>query len=72
MHHPPMQETEFVTDVLMLSIVAAFFLLAGALVVGCDRILGYDDSLDDGEAHADEPGGRGVSDAAGGMRGVAR
>ena len=52
---PPMQERELVTDLLMLAIVAAFFLLAGALVVGCDRILGNESGLDDDEARADEP-----------------
>ena len=31
------------TDLVMLAIVAAFFALAGALVVGCDRILGEGD-----------------------------
>jgi len=44
-----------VTDVLMLAIVAAFFVLAGALVVGCDRILGHDDGIGAGDAFADEP-----------------
>jgi hypothetical protein len=48
---------EPVTDVLMLAIVAAFFLLAGALVVGCDRILGPDAGLGDGEALVDEARG---------------
>ncbi len=60
------------TDVLMLAIVAAFFLLAGALVVGCDRILGDSESLDAEAALADDPGGRGVGAEAAARRGVVR
>ncbi len=45
------------TDVLMLAVVAAFFLLAGALVVGCDRILGPDASVGDAETPVDKPRG---------------
>ena len=45
------------TDVLMLAIVAAFFLLAGALVVGCDRILGPDASIGETETRVDDPRG---------------
>lgn len=55
MQHAPIQERQPMTDVLMLAIVAAFFLLAGALVVGCDRILGHDASIGDAETRVDDP-----------------
>ena len=55
MAEPAELRRELVTDVLMLAIVAAFFVLAGALVVGCDRILGHDDGIGAGDAFADEP-----------------
>lgn len=45
------------TDVLMLAIVAAFFVLAGALVAGCDRILGPDASIGETETSVDDPRG---------------
>ena len=64
MAEPTDLRRELVTDVLMLAIVAAFFVLAGALVVGCDRILGHDDQLGDGDAFVDEPGADALQGAA--------
>ena len=60
------------TDVLMLAIVAAFFLLAGALVVGCDRILGPDTDLGDEEAVVGKARGDDADDAAWRLPGGAR
>jgi hypothetical protein len=57
MQHASMQERELMTDVLMLAIVAAFFVLAGALVAGCDRILGPDASIGETETSVDDPRG---------------
>jgi hypothetical protein len=57
MQHAPIRERKLMTDVLMLAIVAAFFLLAGALVVGCDRILGPDASVGEAETRVDKPRG---------------
>lgn len=42
-------------ELIFLVIVVAFFALAAALVVGCDRILGPDDSVDQA---AGEPSAR--------------
>jgi hypothetical protein len=61
-----------VTDVLMLAIVAAFFLVAGALVVGCDRILGDSENLDAEVSLDDDPGSRGVGADAAARHGVVR
>ena len=59
------------TDVLMLAIVSAFFLLAGALVVGCDRVVGGDDDLGPGDAPS-ESDASGADEATGARRGVVR
>jgi len=61
-----------VTDVLMLVIVAAFFALAGALVVACDRILGHDDTPGEAGGVLDAPATGDAGDASRDVRGVDR
>ena len=56
----------------MLVIVAAFFALAGALVVACDRILGHDDTPGEAGGVLDAPATGDAGDASRDVRGVDR